>query len=253
MKILVVVQGAYGERIVDNLRAYMPSEWEIVSMPLTTRLPHVIDEPADFLPPDIPESDLLLFLSESDAAAQLIPEIARQAKVRGVIAPIENSNWLSQGLKGQVQQELDRDGIGTAFPKNFCTLTENTFGYRDSAEPYNCPIISEFARHFGRPKFSVEVEPETGIIKNISVKRCSACGSTYHAVNKIIGKHVDDVIPKAGLTCMQFPCLASMQMEHIDKDLYNTLMHLSGQIFNDQLEPHLEPLYSEERRTKEQL
>ena len=66
----------------------------------------------------------------------------------------------------------------------------------------------------------------------------------------LAGLHVDEVIPSAGLICMQFPCLASMQMEQIDKGLYNTLMHLSGQIFNDELEPHLEPFYSDERREK---
>ena len=250
MKILVVEQGAYGERIVKNLQALAPEDWEISSLKLTTRVPHIIDEPEDFIPPDIPRSDLLLFLSESDASAQLIPEIARKAHARGVIAPIEHSEWLSQGLKGQLQQELERDGIVSAFPKNFCTLTQNTYGYRDSAENYDCPVISEFAEHFGQPKFSVDVNAETGVIEHITVECCSACGSTHHAVNKIIGRHVDDVIPNVGLLCMQFPCLASMKMEHIDKDLYNTLMHLSGQIFNDQLEPHLEPHYSEQRRKK---
>ncbi len=247
MKILVITQGAYGERIVNNLKEYAPENWDIASIPLTLNLPVIIDEPEDFIPRDIPECDLLLFLSETDAAGQLIPAIARQAKAKGVVAPIEHSTWLSQGLKGQVKEELQRDGIGSAFPKNFCTLTRNTYGYRDSAEPYESEIISEFAEHFGRPEFKVNVDTETGILKDIEVKRCSPCGSTYHAVNKIIGQPVDDIIPGAGLTCMQFPCLASMQMEHIDKDLYNTLMHLSGQIFNDQLGPHLEPYYSEER------
>ncbi len=249
MKILVIVQGAYGERIVDNLKNRAPAEWEIVSVQLTPGLPHIIDHPADFLPPDIPGCDLLLFLSESDASAQLIPEIARQARAKGVIAPVENSDWLSQGLKGQVQRELERAGIGSAFPKNFCTLTRSTYGYRGRAESYDCPVISQFAEHFGQPEFKVEVD-HRGVIKNITVTRCSACGATYHAVNKVIGKHVDEVIPNAGLLSMQFPCLASMQMEHIDKDLYNTLMHLSGQIFNDQLEPHIEPYYSENRRKK---
>lgn len=251
MKILVIVQGPYGERIVSNLETYAPKDWEIASVPLTTNLPQIIDEPEDFVPPNIPESDLLIFLSELDDAAQLIPEIARQSNAKGVIAPIEHSAWLSQGLKGQVKDELQRDGTGSAFPKNFCTLTRKTYGYRDSAEPYDCEIISKFAEYFGRPKFKVDVDPETGILKDIIVERCSACGSTYHAVNKIKGLPVDEVIPGAGLICMQFPCLASMQMEHIDKGLYNTLMHLSGQIFNDELEPHLEPFYSEERRVQD--
>ena len=48
---------------------------------------------------------------------------------------------------------------------------------------------------------------------------------------------------------MQFPCLASMTMEQIDKGLYNTLMHLSGQIFNERMLPHLQPYLSEKVKT----
>jgi len=245
MKILVVIQGAYGERIVDNLKKHSPRDWDIEAIRLPMNLPPIIDEPEEFIPQELPKSHLVVFLSESAGAAQLIPDIARATGAGGVIAPVDHSSWLPQGLKGQVKQDLDRLGIGSAFPKNFCTLTRKTYGYRDSAEPYESRIISAFAEHFGRPKLEVEIDPETHIIQAITVKRCSPCGSTYHAVNKIIGLPADQAIPKAGLICMQYPCLASMQMEHIDKKLYNTLMHLSGQIFNDQLEPHLKPFYTE--------
>lgn len=48
-------------------------------------------------------------------------------------------------------------------------------------------------------------------------------------------------LPQERLVCMHYPCLGSMQMKQIDKGLYNTLMHLSGQILNEQMEPHLTP------------
>ncbi len=248
MKILVVVQGPYGERIVNNLQTYAPEHWEINPIHLSKNLPQIIDEPEDFVPPNIPASDLLLFLSEKDDCAQLIPEMARQAGVKGVIAPIESSTWLSLGLKGQIKEELSKAGICSVYPRNFCTLTRNTYGYRNSSESYECEIISEFAEHFGRPKFKVDVDPETGMLNDVKIVRYSPCGSTVHAVAKMNGLHVDEIVPRAGLICMQYPCLASMQMEHIDSELFNTLMHLSGQIFNEQLEPHLEPFYSEERK-----
>ncbi len=248
MKILTVTQGTYGERIVENIKKYCPKDWKIESMTLQKNLPPIIDEPEEFLPAGLSKSDLVLFLCESANASQLIPDIARISDAKGVVAPIDHNSWLPQGLKGQVKQELDRLGIDSVFPKNFCTLTTNTYGYRNSAEPYTSEIIAEFATHFGRPKFRVTVDPETKIITDIKVERCAACGSTYHAVKKTIGVHVDQALPKAGLTAMQYPCLASMQMEHIDKGLYNTLMHLSGQIFNDELEPHLKPFYSDEKK-----
>jgi hypothetical protein len=248
VKILVVIQGAYGKRILRHLETHCPKDWEINFIDLPMSLPLIIDEPEEFIPQTIPSSDLILFLSESAAASQLIPDIARCAHAKGVIAPIDHSSWLPMGLKGQVKEKLNALGIGSAFPKNFCTLTRNTYGYRDSAEPYENAVISEFATYFGRPKLEVKVDPKTRTIKDIVVQRSSACGSTYHAVKKIIGWSVDEVIPKAGLFCMQYPCLASMQMEHIDKDLYNTLMHLSGQIFNDQLEPHLSPYLTDKKK-----
>ena len=248
MKILAVIQGNYGERIAENIKKYCPQEWKIESMTLQKNLPPIIDEPEEFLPAGLPESDLVVFLGESANASQLIPDIARMSGAKGVVAPIDHSSRLPQGLKGQVKQELDRLGIDSVFPRNFCTLTTDTYGYRDSAEYYKSDIIAEFATHFGRPKLKVTVDPDTKIIMHIKVERCSACGSTYHAADKAIGFHVDQAIPKLGLTAMQYPCLASMQMEHIDKGMYNTLMHLSGQIFNEELEPHLEPFYSETKK-----
>ena len=247
MHILAVIQGAYGERIVENIQKLCPQDWTLESITLQKNLPDIIDEPEEFLPKNLPSSDLVLFMAESGNASQLIPDVARMAGARGVIAPIDHSAWLPQGLKGQVKQELERLGIDSVFPKNFCTLTTTTYGYRGSAEPYQSDIIAEFARHFGRPKLTVTVDPDTNVITDITVERCSACGSTHHAVNKIIGFHVDQAVPKAGLYAMQFPCLGSMQMEHIDKGLYNTLMHLSGQIFNEELEPHLKPFCSDKK------
>jgi thymidylate synthase len=249
MKILIVTQGAYGHRIVDNITRRGPSDWQIASVSLPLNLPYIIDAPEEHLPESLPQADLIIFLSESQNAPQLIPDLIPLTGAKGVIVPIENSSWMSLGLKGQVKEALDRMGVGSVFPKNFCTLTDNTYGYGDRAETYECKIISQFAHHFGRPEFRIHVNPETNIIEDIEVLRCSPCGSTYHGVEKTVGMHVDEALPKAGLICMQFPCLASMTMEQIDKGLYNTLMHLSGQIFNERMLPHLEPYLSEKVKT----
>jgi len=249
MNILIITQGAYGLRIVENIRKHGPSYWKIESVSLPLNLPYIIDEPEDHLPPSLPQVDLIIFLSESQNAPQLIPDLVPLTGAKGVIVPIENSAWMSLGLKGQVREELERMGVGSVYPKNFCTLTDTTYGNGDRAESYECEVISQFAQHIGSPEFRIRVNPETNIIEDIEVLRCSPCGSTYHAVEKTIGKHVDEALPKAGLICMQFPCLASMTMEQIDKGLYNTLMHLSGQIFNERMLPHLEPYLSEKVKT----
>ncbi len=249
MNILITTQGAYGHRIVENIKKHGPSDWKIDSVSIPLNLPYIIDAPEEHLPEFLPQVDLIIFLSESQNAPQLIPDLIPLTGAKGVIVPIENSSWMSLGLKGQVKEELDRMGVGSVFPKNFCTLTDKTFGYGDRAETYECEIISQFAQHFGSPEFRIHVNPETNIIEDIEVVRCSPCGSTFHGVEKTIGTHVDEALPKAGLICMQFPCLASMTMEQIDKGLYNTLMHLSGQIFNERMLPHLEPYLSEKVKT----
>jgi len=241
MRIVISIQGPYGERIVENIKTHNPDGWGVETFNLPTGLPPIIDEPSEYLPGNLPEADLIIFLSESSPAAQLIPHIARMTGAKGVIAPIDNKLWLRLGLKGQVQRELDAMGVGSAFPKNFCTLRETTYGYRDSAQPYECEIISRFAKYFGRPRIRTRIHPETGTIEAVEVLRGSPCGSTYHTARSILGMSAKEAVPKAGLVCVQYPCLASMQMEQIDKGLYNTLMHLSGQIFNEELEPQVSP------------
>ncbi len=246
MKILITTQGSYGLRIVENIKKHAPADWTIETISIPLDLPFIIDEPEEFLPETLPKADLIIYLSETQNAPQLIPDLIPLTGAKGVIAPIDHSTWMPLGLKGQVREDLAEMGVGSAFPKNFCTLTEKTYGYGDSAEPYDCEIISRFARHFGSPEFKIHVNPGTNIIEDIEVVRCSPCGSTYHAVGKTIGKHVDEALPRAGLTSMQYPCLASMAMEQIDKGMYNTLMHLSGQIFNERMLPHLKPFLSDD-------
>ncbi|MFH1652253.1 MAG: DUF166 family protein, partial [Chloroflexota bacterium] len=82
MKILIAVQGNYGRRIAAHIAQNAPSGWSLATIALPARLPLLIDEPEDFLPTDIPETDLLLALSESEGAAQLVPAIARRSHAR---------------------------------------------------------------------------------------------------------------------------------------------------------------------------
>src|SRR4030042_3455612 len=97
MKILVLAQGPYGERIARNLRENAP-DWEIKEIPLPKRLPQLIEDPEEFLPENIPQAGLLLAAGESPGAAQLIPEFAKRSAARGVIAPVDNSAWLPPGV-----------------------------------------------------------------------------------------------------------------------------------------------------------
>lgn len=241
MKILIVVQGPYGERIEKHIRDKSPSTWIINTFMLTTALPPLVDDPDEFLPLELPASDLIVFLSETEQAPQLIPDLVTMTGAKAVIAPIDNSQWVPMGLKNQIQRELTAKGIGSAWPKTFCTLTESGYGYRHAGESYKDENIAEFARYFGRPRLHIKVNPDTKLIESVKVERGAPCGSTHHTAQGLIGIHADDAVPRAGLICHHYPCQASMQAEQIDKQLYDTLMHLSGYVVNDDVEEQVKP------------
>ena len=242
MRILAVVQGNYGQRIVDNIRHRRPVDWTVETYEPPPVLPIIVDDPEEFLPGTLPTVDLVLALIESPAAAQLIPAIAQRSGAKAVLCPIDNSAWIPTGLKNQLQRELEQIGIESAFPKPFCTLTEETAGYRGAAQPYKSQTISEFARHFGRPALNLRVDARTGIIEKVEVVRGSPCGATHYAAQRLEGTAVEDAVPKAGLLSHHYPCLASMEREPIDDRLEDdTLMHVSGYVLNEEMEEKLRP------------
>ncbi|MCK4444475.1 MAG: hypothetical protein KAW09_08025, partial [Thermoplasmata archaeon] len=120
IRILAIVQGEYGERIARYISEKGPEGWEVDTITLETGLPDMIDDPDEFLPSDIPKADLLLPMQEESSAAQLIVDFARAAEVRGVIAPIDNSEWLPEGMKNQIEGQLKEMGIDSIFPRPFC-------------------------------------------------------------------------------------------------------------------------------------
>ncbi|MFA4835432.1 MAG: DUF166 family protein [Dehalococcoidia bacterium] len=241
MRILVFTQGPWGERILRNIKKRSPANWIVESAELPRSLPTIIDEPEEFIPRDLPKADLIIFLGESPQAPQLIPDLAVMTGAMGVIAPIDNSSWMPPGLKNQIKRDLTNLQIASAFPKTFCTLTENSYGYRYTAEPYESDVIAAFAKHFGRPRLKIKINPRTKIIEAVEVERGAPCGSTHHAAAGLVGISADEAIPKAGLICHHYPCQASMQKEQIDKALFDTLMHLSGYVINEEVEEQVKP------------
>jgi len=241
MRILVSTQGPYGERIVRNLRENAPTGWSIEETSLPKVLPQLIDDPDEFLPSSIPQANLLIAAGESSGAAQLIPDLIERSGARSVIAPIDNSSWLPAGLANQLKREMGDKGITTVFPKPFCSLTETSYGYRGSSSSYDDKLISEFARYFGRPKLKIKVNPETRLIEDVQVERNSACGSVYHAAKGLIGVPADEADIKAGLILHHYPCLCSMNQEQIDDRLFDTLMHVSGYIINEEVAGQVKP------------
>jgi hypothetical protein len=239
MRVLAVVQGRYGERIAENIQNYGPRAWE-VEVWAPPELPAVVDDPEAYLPADLPPADLVLALGESPSVAQVIPELVRRAAAQAVIAPIDRTDRLPEGLARQLQARLERMGIGAVFPRPFCSLTEDAYSLRHQRVTYSNPWVSEFARHFGRPVFRVHCED--GVVKEVEVERDTACGCGRFVARKLTDVPVADSVFSAGVFHHHYPCLAGMALE---KSLGDTLMNLSGHLMRRAVEVEVAPLLSD--------
>ena len=234
LRILAVTQGLWGKRIAENIQAHASSDWLVETWAASRLIPPIVDDPEEFLPPELPEVDIVLALGEMAGLAQLVPDIARVTKARAVIAPIDHNASLPPGLVNQLGKWLEEIGVAVVFPKPFCSLTESTYNRTPLVITYQDPFIQRFARHFGRPEFRVTLAE--GRIKKVEVVRDSACGCACHVAEKISGAPVNDAIEEAGMLHHHYPCLASMKR---DSDYMDTLMHVSGNLLRDAIKAEI--------------
>jgi len=221
LSLLVVWQGEYGERILRWLISNAPPDWDVADLIITTDLPEIIDDPAPFLPEDLPQVDLLVFLSESRNAPQLAPDLVRGSNAVAIIAPVDRTDWMPPGQVTQLKRIFSRWKVDTSFPRPFCAL-----------ECTGAEAIDRFASVFGRPE--VEILTEDGkTVSEMRVIRGSPCGCTRYVAENIVGERLEDAVERAGLLHHHFPCLASMERED---DLDDTLMHVSGLLLKREVE-----------------
>jgi len=199
---------------VDNIRQNGPATWQITTHLLPPTMPMVIDNPEDYLPRELPQGDLLLSLGENPGVAELIPDIVKRCRAKGVIAPVDNRAWLPPGLARQIKAKLIPWGIEIIFPTPFCTLSP-----KDSPNTY----IIEFATYFGKPEVKVDWDGER--IREVTIIREAPCGNTRFVAKGLIGVRVLDAVERAGLLHHEHPCLTTMTM---DREFDDTLMHRAG-------------------------
>jgi hypothetical protein len=217
MRILVAIQGYYGERMAENIKRHAPANWNVNHITFPAGLPAIIDDTDEFLPGELPVADLLISLGEHPGVAQMIPDMVKRSGARAVIAPADNRAWLPVGLARQIQRKLESMAVDMVYPVPFCTLTED-----DSQNPY----IQEFAKHFGRPDVDIEFyEDDRHRIGKVTVKREAPCGSTRFVADRLTGIWFREAAEQAGLLHHQFPCMATMAM---DREFEDTLMHRAG-------------------------
>ena len=239
-RVFVLTQGLWGERIADNLDEHCPAGWSIERWKAPPALPLVIDDGLDYLPPTLPPADLVLALGDTPGAAQLIPDVVRLTGATAVIAPIDRNESLPPGLVKQLRGWLNDLGAAVVFPKPFCSLTDSTYNLPPIMEHYDQPLISRFARQFGRPSLFLSVVE--GQVSVALISRDSACGCARHVAHGLPGTPASEAEFAAGMLHHHYPCLASMNQ---DNDYHDTLMHVSGHLLRQavraEVADYLEP------------
>lgn len=238
MRILVITQGEYGKRMVQNLRTHAPQGWTIEEWSPPGNLPLVMDYPEEYLPDALLPVDVILSLGENPGVAELIPEIARRTGARAAIVPIDRAEWMPKGLARQLERWLEEIGVVAVFPKPLCSLTETHYNVGRHRVEYHNDLIAEFARFFGRPRFTLTVDPVNKLIVEAQVERDAVCGCAHHVAAGLMGVKVDDAEFQAGMLHHHYPCLAAMG---IDADFADTLMHVSGNITKEEVKAELRP------------
>jgi thymidylate synthase len=239
MRILAIVNSDYGVRHLNNITQFAPSHWVINQWRAPVFFPMVIDYPEEFIPSTFSPADLILSFAEHKGVAELIPDIAKLTGAKAVIAAVDNENCLPRGLARQLRGWLEKMDVACATPKPLCSLTETDYGVtRRQRLDYKSEFISEFAHYFGKPEFSIIVDPQSRKIISVDVKRDAVCGCARYVADKLVGVSADDAEFEAGMAHHHYPCLASMG---IDIDFGDTLLHISGNIMKDNISEQVKP------------
>ncbi|NJD58448.1 MAG: hypothetical protein FIA98_03495, partial [Anaerolineae bacterium] len=211
MRILALINSDYGTRHVTNITQHAPPHWTINQWRAPVFFPLVIDYPEEFIPSDLPPADLILSFAEHKGVAELIPDIAKMTEAQAVIAAVDNENCLPRGLARQLRGWLEKMGVACATPKPLCSLTESDYGVtRRQRLEHHSPLIAEFAHYFGKPEFSIIVDPQPRTDKSVEVKWDAVCGGARFVAQKLVGLSGDVAEYVAGMAHHHYPCLASM-------------------------------------------
>jgi len=231
LRLFVLFQEHYGQRILENIRRFAPEAWMVEAWRAPSALPLVVDDPLKFLPMYLPAADLVLSLGEGASVAQILPSVVERVGARAVIVPVDNVAWLPDVLVRQLRVRLRELGVTAVFPKPFCSLTERSYNVRQQAVSFEDPWISEFTRCFGRPAFRIKCDGRQ--IVKVDVERDAACGCARAVARQLVGVDVREAIVQAGLFHQYYPCLATMG---VDPGLGKPLARASGDFMRQAVE-----------------
>ncbi len=172
MRIVLVSDGKYGDRAINNIREHFPNT-KLIQLP-EYDMNEIIDE-VELAPEaenEIKSADLLINYHRHPDVAY---EIASYGK------PMIQAIYNGQGFLKQLQNEF---GTQIIMPTSMCALNPNDF--IDSKKEFY-----EFAQIFGSPAYRIEMYEKTDRIKKIELIRRSPCGSTQVSVELLKDKDIN--------------------------------------------------------------
>jgi len=215
VRLLIGYQGQWGKRILDHIQATAPADWEINSWKGPISFPPVIDDPGEFLPEDLPQTDLLLVLAEHAGMTDLTPDLAQRSGATAVILPIDRRSWGPTGLTRQVKKRLQTAGVPLAAPRPFCSLAPG------ESQP---DAIRTFANRYGRPQVTCTVSD--GRVAACQVIREAPCGNTRYVADHLAGTPTYRAPAQAGLLHHYYPCWGGMEADPVTGE--HTLLHIAA-------------------------
>lgn len=221
MRIFILSSGEYGSKIVNGIatHGFAANIVGIHEFPSHEDLPEFIDDVSEYIPDNVPESDLIIAVGMFGDINMVIPDVTKASGAKSIIAPIYHPQQLPLGLQKEVKSGLD-DDVTILFPKPFCALT-----------PVGDEFIDKFAEVFGKPKFEIETDSDSdevdikSNITSIKVLRGTPCGASWFIAENLQGTPVKDAEFEANNKLHNFPCSASMATDNMTGD---TLLHLAS-------------------------
>jgi hypothetical protein len=202
--VLVAIQGQWGRRIADHLRASAPPDWQVAVWQGPTALPTIVDDPEEFVPDRLPSAELLIVLPESAALTDLAPDLAQRCAAQAVLLGIDKRPWAPRGLVRQVRQRLERAGVACTTPIPFCSLIPT---------PRQHPLIRTFAERYGRPELRCTCSD--GHVDACDIVRETPCGNTRYIARHLSGVALEQAVEQAGLLHHYYPCWGGMETDPV--------------------------------------
>jgi hypothetical protein len=190
---------------------------KILNFPAT--VPAIIEDVKELLPSEVPLHDILIAIGVNEEI--IISFIEEFSDSKGVIIPIEESNWISPNAIMKITKICKDKNIEVSFPKPFCSFNPDK------------GILYEFKKIFKIGKPEIKFNIKDNIIIDAEVLSSAPCGATYYTVRGLKKKSLKEnlgYIIDNRLSC--YPCTAGTM---VDRDFKDSIIHEAVKIQRDVL------------------